>query len=154
MDKVDRRICEIVQRDGRASSATIAEYVAVPTSTANDRLRRLAANETIQRWQAVLNPDHIGAGLAAFVLIDMTHDGEAEAVETLCARPEIMELHHISGAHSYLAKVRVQDMLAMQRFLADVIKPLKAIHHTETTFAMKTLKETSAMMIAGLEDGE
>ncbi|WP_170336889.1 AsnC family transcriptional regulator [Ruegeria arenilitoris] len=39
MDAVDRKICEIVQGDGRASSAAIAEASGVPTSTANDRLR-------------------------------------------------------------------------------------------------------------------
>lgn len=154
MDKADRKICEIVQRDGRASSAAIAEAADVPTSTANDRLRRLAANGTILGWHAALDPHRIGARLAGFVLIDMGYEGEAEAVEALCARPEVMELHHISGAHSYLLKLRVQDMDAVQDFLAEVVKPLAAVHHTETIFALKTHKETAAMRVAPAADGE
>jgi len=154
MDTVDRKICEIVQRDGRASSAAIAEAAGVPTSTANDRLRRLAANGTIQGWHAALDPHRIGAGLAGFVLIDMGYEGEAEAVEALCARPEVMELHHISGAHSYLLKLRVGDMDAVQSFLAEVVKPLVAVHHTETIFALRTHKETAAMRVAPAADGE
>lgn len=154
MDAVDRKICEIVQSDGRASSATIAEFCSVPTSTANDRLRRLAANGTIQGWHAALDPQRVGAGLAGFILIDMGYEGETEAVEALCARPEVMELHHISGAHSYLLKLRVQDMDAVQDFLAEVVKPLPAVHHTETIFALKTLKETAAMRVAPAADGE
>lgn len=148
MDAIDRKICEIVQQDGRASSASIAEAAGVPTSTANDRLRRLAANGTIQGWHAALDPHRVGAGLACFVLIDMSYDGETEAVEALCARPEVMELHHISGAHSYLLKLRMQNMEAVQDFLAEVVKPLVAVHHTETIFAMKTHKETAAMHVA------
>ena len=65
MDAVDRIICAVVQRDGRASSTVIAKAAGVPTSTANDRLRRLAANGTIQGWHAALDPLRVGAGLAA-----------------------------------------------------------------------------------------
>ncbi|WP_323034929.1 Lrp/AsnC family transcriptional regulator [Pararhodobacter sp.] len=153
MDEIDRKICEIVQRDGRASTAAIAKAAGVPTSTANDRLRRLAANGTIQGWHAALDPHLVGTGLAGFVLIDMGYDGEAEAVEVLCARPEVMELHHISGAHSYLLKLRMQDMEAVQDFLAEVVKPLVAVHRTETIFAMKTHKETAALHVALEVDG-
>ena len=152
MDTIDRKICEVIQRDGRASSAAIAEAAGVPTSTSNDRMRRLAAHGTILGWHAALDPHRVGAGLAGFVLIDMGYDGEAEAVEALCARPEVMELHHISGAHSYLLKLRLQDIDAVQSFLAEVVKPLAAVHHTETIFALKTHKETAAMLVA--TDGE
>ena len=154
MDAVDRIICAVVQRDGRASSTVIAKAAGVPTSTANDRLRRLAANGTIQGWHAALDPLRVGAGLAGFVLMDMGYEGEAEAVEALCARPEVMELHHISGAHSYLLKLRVQDMHAVQDFLAEVVKPLAAVRHTETIFALKTHKETAAMGVAPAADAE
>ena len=154
MDNVDRKICGIVQADGRASSATIADGAGIPTSTANDRLRRLAANGTIQGWHAALDPNRVGAGLAGFVLIDMGYEGEAEAVEVLCSRPEVMELHHISGAHSYLLKLRVQDMNAVQDFLAEVVKPLTAVTHTETIFALKTHKESAAVCIASGPHGE
>lgn len=153
MDVTDRSICEIVQADGRASSAAIAEAVGVPTSTANDRLRRLAANETIRGWHAVLDPERVGAGLAGFVLIDMAYEGEEEAIAALCACSEVMELHHISGAHSYLAKLRVKDMTAAQTFLVEVVKPLQAVQHSETIFALKTHKETAAVRIADEEDG-
>lgn len=154
MDKVDRKICEIIQADGRASTAAIAEAVGVPTSTTNDRLRRLAANGVIQGWHASLNKSSVGAGLAAFVLVDLFYEGEAEAVEALCARPEVMELHHISGAHSYLMKLRVKDMDAMQGFLTTVVKPLSAVHHTETIFALKTHKETVAVSVVPMANGE
>lgn len=154
MDHIDRKICEIVQRDGRASTAAIAEAAGVPTSTANDRLRRLAGNGTIRGWHAALDASRVGAGLACFALIDMGYDGEEEAVRAIAARPEVMELHHISGAHSYLVKLRLPDMAAMQAFLTDVVKPLRAVRATETIFALKTIKETPAVAVAAAPVGE
>ena len=147
LDSVDRIICETVQRDGRASSAAIAAAAGVPASTANDRLRRLAANGTIRGWHAVLDSERVGAGLGCFVLIDMNYQGEDDAVAVLCERPEVMELHHISGAHSYLAKLRVRDMAAVQAFLTEVVKPLCAVTGTETIFALKTHKETAEVLV-------
>lgn len=153
MDHVDRKICDHLQRDGRASSSDIAAAAGVPTSTAHDRVRRLTASGVISGWRAVLDPDRVGAGLACFVLIDMHYTGEEEAVAALAAQAEVQELHHISGAHSYLAKLRVPDMAAMQRFLSEVVKPLAAVARTETIFALHSIKETSEVCVADFEEG-
>lgn len=152
MDEIDRKICGIAQRSGRAPTSAIAETLGLPVSTANDRLRRLESSGAIAGWRGVLDPAQVGAGICAFILADMRHAGEAEAAAALAARDEVMELHHISGAHSYLLKVRVADMPAMQRFLTDVVKPLPAVTRTETLFALETVKETSAVKIAAPGD--
>jgi Lrp/AsnC family leucine-responsive transcriptional regulator len=148
MNELDRIFCEIMQVDGKASLSNIAQATGIPTSTANDRLRRLNEKQIIRGVHASLTPEKVGAGLCCFLLIDMDYDGEQSAIEILSSRMEIMELHHISGAHTYLAKVRVKDMSALQNFLSKVIKPLKGITNTETIFAMKTIKETSEMLIS------
>ncbi len=152
MDESDRMLCALVQRDGRMSNAELGSALAVPTSTANDRLRRLQKAGVIKGWHAALDPQRVGAGTACFVLIDMDYAGEAEAVRMICSRAEVMELHHVSGAHSYLAKLRVAHLDAVQTFLAEVVKPLPAVRRTETLLALTTLKETSAVAVAGLAD--
>lgn len=145
MDKIDRQISEMIQADGKRSTAAIAEAVGLPLSTTADRLKRLQATGAIRGWHAELEPAMFGAGLCAFVLLDMDFAGEAEAIAVLAARPEVQELHHVSGPHSYLAKLRLANMAAMQAFLTEVVKPLAAVTRTETIFALDTLKETAAI---------
>ncbi|MEQ9696121.1 Lrp/AsnC family transcriptional regulator [Shimia sp. SDUM112013] len=147
MDTIDRKICSLIQKNGRASSAEIAEFVGVPLSTANDRVRRLVANGVVSGWQAHLSPDAVDAGLCCFVLIDMAYDGEAAACAALVDCDEVMELHHISGAHSYLMKLRLRDTRELQRFMAEKVKPLAAVQKTETLFSMEALKESAALRI-------
>ena len=147
MDNIDRKICGIIQTDGKISSAEIAEAVGVSVSTANDRVRRLASAGVIVEWRGVLDPVLIGAGLCGFIMIDMAYAGEAEACTSLKAQAEVLELHHISGPHSYLMKVRVQNTQALQRFLQDKVKPLAAVQKTETIMTLDTLKETTAVLI-------
>ncbi len=149
MDEIDRHISDLVQRNGRASSAEIAEAVGVSVSTANERVRRLAASGVIRAWRGVLDPDRVGAGLCGFMLVDVSFDGEDEVKAALSACPEVLEMHHISGAHSYLLKVRVADTHALQTFLQDKVKPLKGVQRTETILALETVKETTEVLIGG-----
>ncbi len=148
MDRIDRKICEILQHTGRASSAEIAAEVGVSVSTANERVRRMASGGEIQGWHARLDPDIAGAGLCCFVLVDMAYDGESDACAALIAHDEVMELHHISGAHSYMMKLRVRDTRALQDFLASHVKPLTAVVRTETMISLEALKESPVMRIS------
>ncbi len=145
MDEVDRKIAELLQSDGRASSAEIASAVGVSVSTASERVRRLVSTGAIKEWRGIVDPQKVGASLCIFVFLDLSYDGEADACEALRTQDEVQELHHISGQHSYLMKLRVQDTAALQRFLQDKVKPLKAIQKTETFLSLETLKESTAV---------
>lgn len=148
MDQIDKHIADILQKDGRTPSTEIAEAVGVSVSTASERVRRLVSSGKVHATRAILDPVKMGAGLCAFVLIDMEYSGEGDAKAVLIARPEVQELHHICGAHSYMMKIRVADTAAMQVFLQSVLKPLAAVTHTESMIVMETPKETSEVLIA------
>ena len=151
MDNFDKKIADTLQRRGRSSSAELAQEVGVSVSTANERVRRMASNGEIRGWHAHLNPEAVGAGLCCFVLVDMTYEGEAEACAALVAHDEVMELHHISGAHSYRMKLRTRDTASLQAFLATQVKPLPAVARTETMISLEALKESPVMPVDGLE---
>lgn len=148
MDEIDRKIAEALQADGRASSTDIAALVGVSVSTANERVRRLVSNGTIKEWRGVLNPEKVGAALCVFVFLDLAYDGETEACQALRNCPEVLELHHISGQHSYLMKVRVRDTGALQGFLKSHVKPLRAVQRTETILSLDALKETTTVKMS------
>jgi Lrp/AsnC family leucine-responsive transcriptional regulator len=147
MDTVDRKICNFLQRDARMSSTDIAAAIGVSVSSANERVKRLTTNGVIVASRAILDARHVGAGACAFMIVDMSYDGEEEAKVALAACPEVQEMHHVSGQHSYFLKVRVADTQALQKFLQEHVKPLRAINRTETIFVLETVKETTELLI-------
>ena len=147
MDEIDRKICGIIQHDGQTSGAQIAAAVGVSVSTAHERVKRLAADKVITAWRAVLDPGRVGAGICAFMWVDLSYDGEEEARDKLAECAEVQEMHHVSGAHSYLLKLRVADMAAVEQFVRRHVKTLKAVLRTETIFALATVKETTEILI-------
>ena len=148
MDAIDHKIANIIQTDGRASSADIAAAVGVSVSTANERVRRLTSSGVIKEWRAVLEPERVGANLCALILIDVNFEGEKETTTKLATYPEIQEIHHISGAHSYMLKIRLADTRALQKFLHEKIKPISAITRTESIIVLDTLKETTEVLVS------
>lgn len=148
MDDIDKKISNLIQKNGRLSSAEIATAVGVSVSTANERVRRLTSTGIVQDWRAVLNPKNVGASLCALIMIDVNYEGEAETTKSLSSFKEIQEIHHISGAHSYLIKIRLTDTDALQKFLSEKIKPLKGVNSTESFIVFDTVKETTEVLIS------
>ena len=148
MDQIDKQIAALVQADARLSSAQIGAQTGLSVSAAGERLRRLGASGVITGWRAVIDPVAVDLRLCAFVLVDVKYDGETEAKLAIAALPEVQEIHHISGAHSYLVKIRVTDTAALQQLLQDKIKPLGAVIRTESLIVLETVKETSEIAIA------
>lgn len=147
MEELDRKICRILQSDARASSTDIAAAVGLSVSATNERVRKLFANGTITSARAVVDGRLVGAGTCAYMIVDMQYDGEEEATAALAARPEVQEIHHVSGQHSYFIKLRIADTQALQKFLQQHVKPLRAIKRTETIFVLETVKETTEVAI-------
>ncbi len=152
MDNIDRKILNIVQTDSRKSSAEIAKIVGVSVSTANERVRKLTGSGHIKTWQAVLAPQKVGANLCAFLLLDMDYKGEKQACAALVKLDEVQELHHISGAHSYMMKVRVADTNALQSLINEKLKPLAGVLRTKSMLVLGTEKETPKMWIANNDE--
>ena len=71
MDKLDGKIIEILQSDGRASNAGIARQVRVSEGTVRRRLKRLIHEEYIQ---VVALPDPAKMGLHSEALVGIQVD--------------------------------------------------------------------------------
>jgi Lrp/AsnC family leucine-responsive transcriptional regulator len=150
LDATDKAIANILQINGRASNSEIADALGIAVSTASERVRKLVSDGIIKTWQGVLEPSAFNIDVLAFIFLDTSYQGEAEACKAIVLRPEVQEVHHVSGKHSYLIKVRVKNTSALQTFLQEHIKPIAAVTKTETIFVMDTIKETSALAISTL----
>ena len=148
MNEIDRKILSQLQSDNKTPMSTLAEQTGLSISAVNDRVRKLQSNGTIQENRAVLNPAEVGMELLAFLFIDL-HQGsdEEEFIKTIQGFPEVQELHHVTGAHNYLAKVRTANTQGLQNFLKHQLKRQRSVAHTETIVVLQSEKETTVMPV-------
>lgn len=147
MNKTDLQIADIIQKNDKISSSEIADMVGISVSNANERVKKLQKNGIIKSWRGVLDPKKTGVDICALMLIDVDNAHEDQIIKEMKIFPEIQEIHHISGARSYMIKVRVEDTDALQAFLKLKLKPLKGITRTESFIVLETVKETTEIML-------
>lgn len=148
MDTHDLQILRLMQSDSRRSAADISGEVGLSVSAVSDRLRRLNTSGVIRANRAVIEPARVGLTVCAFVFVDLEpRADEAAFAASLRRHPEVQEAHHITGPHSWLIKLRLRDTAALQRFLAEQLKPLPGVLRTDTLIALDTAKETSELAL-------
>jgi Lrp/AsnC family leucine-responsive transcriptional regulator len=146
LDAIDRRLLDILQKDGRTSNADLARAVKMAPSAVFERVRRLERDGVIRGYGAQLDPRALECSLLAFVLVRTDErTGENIAGAELARVPEVLEVHHVAGQDSYLAKVRVRDPESLGRLLRERFGAIPGVRSTMSTIALETLKEHWAL---------
>ncbi len=148
LDRIDRRILAHVQDDGRMSNLKLAEAVALSPTAVLARVQRLTRDGFIQGYQAILNPQLLGARMLVFVevLLDRTTPNVFEQFRAAAqVHPPILECHMVAGGFDYLLKIRVADMEAYRQFAGSVLWQLPGVRETRTYAVMEEVKSSSKL---------
>lgn len=144
LDEIDYRLIDLLQADDRTPVAELGKTLGVAPSTLNDRIRRLVKLGVISGFHARIDPDKIGLDLLAFVFVGWSDPAtEAQFLDAMRAAPEVMEVHHVTGAWNYLMKVRLRTTRDLEGFFADVVKKVPGVTRTETLIVLSSPKDTA-----------
>ena len=146
LDRIDLKILNCLQQDGRMSNLKLAESVSLSATAVLARVNRLSKEGYILGYEARLNPLKLGAGMMVFVelLLDRTTPNVFEAFKAAVqVRPEIMECHMVAGGFDYLLKTRMADMVAYRNFAGNVLWQLPGVRETRTYAVMEEVKNTT-----------
>lgn len=145
LDPTDRKILDILQRDGRIANAEMAKLINLSPTPTLERVRRLERDGFIDGYVALLNPEKMEAALIAYVQVSLdrtTEDILNVFAQAARAIDEIIECHLVAGGFDYLLKVRVQDMAAYRTFLGAGLASLPGVRETHTYMVMEQVKST------------
>ena len=148
LDRIDLRILEVLQADGRISNLKLAEAVALSPTAVLARVQRLTRDGFIQGYEARLDPAKLGAGMLVFVevLLDRTTPNVFDAFKAAVqVHPQIMECHMVAGGFDYLLKTRMADMQAYRDFAGTVLWQLPGVRETRTYAVMEEVKNSTRL---------
>jgi Lrp/AsnC family leucine-responsive transcriptional regulator len=152
LDRTDRRILDVLQRQGRISMTELGERIGLSTSPCAERVKRMERNGVITGYHARVNPQALGKGVLVFVEITLSQkSGEVfeRARRELLAMPEVMECHLVAGNFDYLVKARLQDMSEYRGLLGDILAKIAVPVQSHSYVVMEEVKETSYVAVAG-----
>lgn len=148
LDKIDKRMLRLLQKDGRLSNADLANKVNVSPATCHRRTQRLFDDGHIQSVRAVVRPESVGLGtiaLVGVVLDRSTPESFATFEAAILKLPMILDCHLVAGDFDYLLKIRVRDMADFSKLHGEVLIALPEVRQARTFFVMKEVKDSALL---------
>jgi len=144
LDRIDQRILEELESDGRLSIVELATRVNLTNTPCSERVKRLERSGYISGYRAILNMEQLGLGHLTVVQVslaatagDNSLDAFNEAVGTV---PEIETCLMIAGSFDYLLIIRTRDISHFRQVLGEKINKLPGIHQTNSFAVMEVVK--------------
>ena len=121
IDAIDRQIVAQLERNARASFATVGHDVGLSAPAVKRRVDRLMDAGVITGFRASVDANALGHGVEAFV--ELYTKGRTSAVEIarVVARvPEVQDAWTVTGDANALLRVRTSDTAHLERTLEDL----------------------------------
>ncbi|MEJ0022414.1 MAG: Lrp/AsnC family transcriptional regulator [Alphaproteobacteria bacterium] len=147
IDDTDRRILQVLQRDGRISNTDLAERVGLSPSACLRRVQELERTRVIKGYRAALDPMAMEVGFVAYVSVGLSKHTKEEqrGFESAMARaPEVRECHNVTGAIEYLLRVETRDLAAYKHFHTDTLGQLPQVATITSYIVMDSPKDERA----------
>jgi Lrp/AsnC family transcriptional regulator len=153
MDKLDRKILDLLQHDGSLTAADIADRVGLSKAPCWRRIRRLQEAGVIRRTVAILDARALNLGTTVFVTLKTANHNAAwfeQFVRSVREIPEVTEIYRMSGDVDYLIRIVVPDIDAYDVVYKRLISSV-AFLDVSASFALETIKCTTALPLTYLK---
>jgi DNA-binding Lrp family transcriptional regulator len=130
--------------------------VNAPVTTVFAKTRRMEELGIIREYRAVLSPEKLNAGTAAFILASVSYTAKSDTqpvsqrrvAEEIAKLPEVQEVHIITGDWDLLIKLRAESVEAVGKIVIDKLRLVKGIEKTLTCMVFETVKETTKIPVS------
>ncbi|MGH8139707.1 MAG: Lrp/AsnC family transcriptional regulator [Steroidobacteraceae bacterium] len=150
LDRLDRRILDVLQGDARISNQELAKRVGLSPAPCWRRLRRLEEAGFITGYATLLDGPAVGLAILAYALVSLeNHHPETvrEFDQLVKERPEVLECHSMSGPNDYLLRIVAASMEAYERFMSTHVLQIRAVRSVNTSFVLRTKKFTTRLPV-------
>ena len=156
LDEKDSAILTLIQENDKLTAKQIAKKINAPITTVFAKIKRMEGLGVIKEYRAIVSPEKLSAGTAAFILASVSYRAKADDVpisqrvvaEEIARFPEVQEVHIITGDWDLLVKLRAENVDAVGKFVVDKLRLIKGLEKTLTCMVFETVKETTEIAVS------
>ncbi|MEO6989253.1 MAG: Lrp/AsnC family transcriptional regulator [Aquihabitans sp.] len=136
LDDIDRRLLDVLSRDGRISVNELANQANISRATAYNRFDKLRKRGAITGFRAEVDPQAVGLTVTALVLVNVEQKAWKSSLEELGALPGVDHVALTSGPFDFVLTVRVPDVGALRDVLLVQLQAMRQVRTTQTVFVL------------------
>jgi Lrp/AsnC family leucine-responsive transcriptional regulator len=153
LDRIDARLLELLQEDGRRPYAELGAAVGISGPAAHERVKKLEARGIVTGYAAQVSAERVGMGVLAYAWVTQAPGTVAtDLMGDFGGIPEIEECHHIAGEADYLLKIRARDTRDLERIVR-LVQGTRHVFSTETDVVFSTAFERRPIRPAQPREG-
>lgn len=150
MDRIDRKILNLMQRDASRTNADIADEVGLSPSTCLRRVQRLRKTRVIEKIVAILNPSRAGRGIKALVTVELKLHGEQHMRQFLnlaVQEDAVSHAYSVTGETDVVLMLRLVDMEEFDALCDRLFRDQTNVARFFTMMIIRTAKEETAIRL-------
>ncbi len=155
LDRLDRRILEVLQNNARISNLELAEAIGLSPTPCARRVKRLEESGLIRGQVTLLDQQQLGLDLTAFISISMdrhTPDRFEAFEKEVSTYPEVLECSVVTGQNTdYLVQAVVPDMYYFERFLLGRLTRIPGVSDVHSSFVLRRVIQRTALPLDHIE---
>jgi Lrp/AsnC family transcriptional regulator len=150
LDKVDRRILDLLQREGALSVAEVASRTGLSTTTCWRRIQSMEQSGVIKGRVALLDRAALGLDVTIFAHVKLSSQGRdaiAAFAEAIRERPEVLDCYTTMGEWDFMLRIVTRDIKAYEAFYLDHLSKLPNVQSINSSVTVTVIKETTVLPI-------
>lgn len=148
MDKIDRRILQTLQQDGKLANNELAQRVGLSASPCLRRVKQLEDAGIIEKYVALVNPQKVNLGLTVFARIWLKGQDAKTVnhfIDSVREIPEIVECQLMAGDCDFFLRIVVSDLDAYRKFQIQHLNKITGIQNVKTEIPLQSVKQTTEL---------
>ena len=117
MDRIDRKILETLNVDGRIKMKDLAKELGLSAPAVAERVKRLEKRGIITAYKAIIDREKLGQKITVFITIDMPASEYDNFKVFANETSEISEFYYLTGQYSLIIKAYVSDTTHLAKLL-------------------------------------
>lgn len=148
LDRIDKRILEILQQNARISNLELADSVGLSATPCARRIKRLEDAGVIRGHITLLDESMLNLKLTALISISMdrhTPERFENFEQQIGQFPEIIECSIVTGQSAdYLIKAVLPDMARYEEFLLGRLTKIDGVTGVHSSFVLRKVIQHKA----------
>ena len=147
MDKIDKEILIIIQKDTSIRLKDLSRRVGISTTPCWNRIRKMEEEKIIKSRLTVIDNKKVNLPLIAFLSIHVpnhTDEWRIKFEQLINKNNQIIETHRISGGHDYILKILSPSIEEYDHFQQTFIRE-SGCTNMQTSFSQKEIKNNKSI---------
>lgn len=134
MDNLDQKILSLLAQNARIPVNEIARQVALTSPAVAARIKKMEQDGFIAGYTVRLQHPARQNTIDAMIGVAAPPSERGALMEMIACRHEVLQCYHVTGSHSFMLKVRCNDMATLEQ----LILAFQTIGQTSTQIILST----------------